>query len=278
MFHEKQWQLLKKSAALGKLSHAYLLVGPRGLGQESLAENLALLTNCQGEEKPCGRCPSCQEFKKNCHPDFLWREVTGNEDSQIDLIRELTAWLNLKPLLGKFKVAVVNRVENFSWPAQSALLKTLEEPPGQSLLVLITETGQVLPTIVSRTQVIRLFPLPQTGDSPDQDKSVLVDFLKSLTKDPVALFQKAKTLGEDRVASQLAVEKMANFLRIAFLSRLGIKKSPSELNDLLDQRTREFKTRQLKDFLAFSQQANYLLTRTNANPRLVLENLILKLF
>ena len=105
--YEKQWQFLKKSVELAKLSHAYLFSGKSQLGKRETAKEFSRLINCQSgnfKDRPCGKCQSCQEMQKNCHPDFLWLDTKKEAgDSEIESIRNLSQWLHLRAGLGDYK-------------------------------------------------------------------------------------------------------------------------------------------------------------------------------
>jgi DNA polymerase III delta prime subunit len=264
--NEKQWLFLKKSAQLGKLSHAYLFSGRSGLVKEETAREFAKVLNCQNQDfkaKPCGQCPSCTEFAKGLHPDFLWLEPEKEaEESQINLVRNLTGWLSLRPGLGGYKVAAINRLENFSFAAQSSLLKTLEEPAGQTVLIIISDYPDLLlPTIISRSQEIKFPPQPikQSED----------DFIKTAQVPLAAYFRRLKEVSENEEEAFKFLENLMAFSREEFLIKVGAKTKKGQSQISLVR---------LKNFLFAAEKTNYLLRRTNVNTRLALENLILNLF
>ncbi len=161
--HQKQWQFLKKSFKFSKVSHAYLFCGENGLGKKTIAKEFIKLLECQGEniEKPCEKCSSCLQIQKGFHPDLTIVEPIEGE-IKISQVRELSRILNLKPYAAPFKTAIIDGAEKMNQEAANALLKTLEEPSGQAVLILITEHPELLPkTIVSRAQMIKFFPLLQ---------------------------------------------------------------------------------------------------------------------
>lgn len=312
---EKQWKFLTKSAALGKLSHAYLFSGPDGLGKKTLVLKFSHLVNCQDADegkKPCGECPSCREFEKNCHPDFSWLESAekGVVENEADLIRELCRWLSLRPSLGKYKILVINQFETFSAAAQSALLKTLEEPPGNAIIILVSrQPDLILPTIVSRVQEIRFYPwtpaqirefLKELGTA--NQLAGQISFLSSgrpakalLLKEPAGLraekerltefvdlgagdlhevFRKIKIMSEDREEAAVQLEDWLNFLRFVFLSKIGAEKDFAwpEISQ-----KEIWPVEKMRNFLKAGQNTNFLLRRTNVSCQLALENLFLEL-
>jgi DNA polymerase-3 subunit delta' len=148
---------INTSLQQGRLPHALLIHAPPGVGAESLARWISQLALCAApEDVPCGSCVSCRLFIASNHPDLHW--VTRNEDAkqlQVDQIRELCEVFALKSYRGGRKVGVIAPADLMSANAANALLKTLEEPPPEGLLILIAERPSRLPaTIVSRCQRI----------------------------------------------------------------------------------------------------------------------------
>lgn len=160
--HQKQWHFLKKSAELGQISHAFLFFGQEQLGKKKIALEFIKLLNCQNalkDKKPCQICYSCQSIEKLQHLDLFFVEPRDRE-IQISQIRELTNRLSLRPFMSPFKAAIVDQAHSMSQEAQTALLKTLEEPKGNAVLILITEYPEMLfPTILSRVQKIKFYPV-----------------------------------------------------------------------------------------------------------------------
>ena len=162
-----QWavDLLAQHAAHDGLRHAYLFTGPPGIGRRTLALRLAQAVNCLKPPlpgQPCGACPACVRLSKMQHPDLTvtQAEQTGGT-LKVEQVRELQRSLSLAPYEARYRVALLLRFEEANPSAANALLKTLEEPPAQVLLLLTAESLEsLLPTIVSRCESIRLRPLP----------------------------------------------------------------------------------------------------------------------
>ncbi|MEG3640896.1 DNA polymerase III subunit delta' [Magnetococcus sp. PR-3] len=164
---------LTSAIAAGRLAHGLLFYGPAGVGKKSTVRALVQRTLCHevGEhalnasgtlpESGCGHCSSCARFDSGGHPDLLWLEKQdGRTQLLVDQVRDLTHFVALTPLLSNYKVAVIDEVSLMNASAANALLKTLEEPPAQSLIILTTQSpGALLPTIRSRCQAIRFVPL-----------------------------------------------------------------------------------------------------------------------
>jgi DNA polymerase-3 subunit delta' len=170
--HDWVVDMLNNSLAEEKVSHAYLFTGPPGIGKSTLALNLAQALLCEAKDKPCGECEPCRKTLKGIHPDvyvvdlrFQARLREEPEEDQtelrIDTIRSVTQEAGLKPFEARRKILIIPDAENLTTQASNALLKTLEEPPPHVVLLLTAaDTRLLLPTIVSRCQVLALRPVP----------------------------------------------------------------------------------------------------------------------
>lgn len=159
--HDRPIQILKRALAGGTLAHAYLFSGDEGLGKRMTARALAAAVNCpeRGPGGGCGTCPSCRKVAADSHPDVHLLVPDGAE-IKIDQVREVQSALSLCPFEGAKKVLIVDGAETMNDASANALLKTLEEPPGDTVIILVTPrpTG-LLPTIRSRCQEVRFLPL-----------------------------------------------------------------------------------------------------------------------
>jgi DNA polymerase-3 subunit delta' len=158
----KALTLLGRALHSGRLAHAYLFVGPDGVGKTTAALDLAAALLCQApqEDHACGTCPGCVKFRSGNHPDFLRIRPDGAA-IKIDQIRDLKRALNFSPFESKLRVVLLDEVHTMRREAGNSLLKVLEEPPGNNLLILVgNATGSILDTIVSRCQVIPFAALP----------------------------------------------------------------------------------------------------------------------
>ncbi len=157
---------LKTAIRKNRPAHAYIFAGPDGCGRSLLARNFAKALNCgYPSASPCGSCPSCVKIDNDTHPDVRWiRKDPDSREIKINQIREIEAGMILKPYEAAYKVFIIVEAERMNPAASNAFLKTLEEPPRDSVVVLITRKPQdLLPTIVSRSQVIRLRPADAYG-------------------------------------------------------------------------------------------------------------------
>jgi len=159
--HEWAVALLERSIVQGRLSHAYLFTGAAQVGKATLARAFAQALCCEcATGVPCGECRTCRRVAEGRYPDVQYLQATKNA-LQIDQVRALQADAALSPLEGRYRIFILREIEQATLPAANALLKTLEEPPPQVVLLLTSALrDRVLPTIVSRCQVIGLRPLP----------------------------------------------------------------------------------------------------------------------
>ncbi len=164
--HQKQWQLLKKTAELERIPHAILFAGERHLGKKTIALEFAKLINCSSNnflKKPCQTCKNCQDIEKRIHPDLILIGPQSQKgEIQISQIRDLILKFSLHPHSFYYKIAIISEAHLMNADAQNCFLKILEEPKGKSILILTTEYPEMLlPTIISRTQKIKFFGVPK---------------------------------------------------------------------------------------------------------------------
>ena len=155
-------QTLERSLAEGRLHHAYLFVGPAHLGKATLAVQLAQALNCDADTPPCGACPSCTRIAGGNHADVRFVSLGGNAASiGIDAVRDIINSAHLRPYEGRTRVFVVTEADLLTRDAANALLKVLEEPPDDVVLILVGHSaGNLLPTVRSRCQTFYFRPLP----------------------------------------------------------------------------------------------------------------------
>lgn len=143
---------LKNAIKQNKIAHAYLFCGPRGTGKTTMARLFAKALNCQeGVGHQCLNCDSCLKIASNDHPDVV--EIDAASNSTVDSVRDLIENVSYQPIMGRYKVYIIDEVHNMSNSAFNALLKTLEEPPSFVVFILATtEPQKIIPTILSRVQ------------------------------------------------------------------------------------------------------------------------------
>jgi len=154
-------ELVSRSLAANRLAHAYLFKGPGGVGKQLFARTLAAAINCTENDglKSCGHCGSCRKMEAGTHPDFL---LVSPEKGAIKIaqIRELIKKLSFAPYEATTRVVLVEDVHSMRQEAANSLLKTLEEPPKNNILILTADSaGNILQTILSRCQTIPFYPL-----------------------------------------------------------------------------------------------------------------------
>ena len=318
--HEWAVQMLRQHVAHQTQRHAYLFIGPQGVGRRTLALHLAQALNCPQPTAPgeaCGGCKSCKQMERMSHPDLaiLQAEQVGGT-LKVDQIRALQHNLSLSPYSAAYRVAILLRFEEANPNAANALLKTLEEPPSRVILVLTAESSErLMPTIVSRCEVLRLRPLPldvldqglQTLWGVPPQKATLIAHLSngrpgyalSLHNDPdllvkrstwlddqrqllnasiVERFAYAEDMVKDRESMRGAFAVWLSFWRDVMLCASGTSTPLSNLD-----RVEEIKNLTSHLDLASVQRTVSTLERTfdllerNVNPRLTVEVLMLDL-
>jgi len=181
---------LKKAIELDKVSHAYIISGEKYSGKEFIARIFAAALLCESDgEVPCGKCHSCRQALEDNNPDIIY--VTHEKPNVIgvdDIRTQINADINIKPYAGKKKIYIVNEAEKMNQQAQNALLKTFEEPPEYAVILLLTtNTQELLPTIISRAITLNMRPvrddvikkyLMQEKKVPDYKAEICVAFAR----------------------------------------------------------------------------------------------------
>ena len=245
--HQKQWEFLKKSAELGRLPHALLFYGQKGLGKKALAIEFSKFL-----------------IKEISPPDFILIEPQGKE-IQIVQIRSLMQKLSFKPYLADFKIAVLDKAHLMTQESQNCFLKFLEEPTDKTYLILITEyPAMLLPTILSRVQKLRFFPAK--GFENEDNKELISDLVKMSGSDLASRFQYAKNISAEDLKETL--DTWLRYFRRIFINRL----TGQEVKDFS-----RYSLSKLKDIIRHIQSTKFLISFTNTNPRLALEILLIEL-
>ncbi len=161
--HQHIIDQLQRTVASDRIAGAYLFVGPTGVGKETIARYFARLIFCQQDAQPptvCGACLACRKVDSGNHPDLGFIRPEGSL-LRIGQIRELQKQIVYEPFEARRKVYILTDVERMNAEAENCLLKTLEEPPAASVLILLTSNIQVLlPTTRSRCQILQFHPMP----------------------------------------------------------------------------------------------------------------------
>lgn len=283
--HQTKWQFLIKSAELGKLPHALLFTGQEKLGKKTLAVRFAKLL--LGED-----------IEKRQHPDFIFVSPIEKE-IQIDQIRELIWKLSLKPSLAPLKIAIIDQAHCLNQEAQNCFLKTLEEPKDKSLIILITETPELLlPTIISRSEIIKFYPVPKLEiENYLREKKIFqekeIELISEISqgKPGVAIdfLNEPKKMKErlKRINELIKLTQSSLLSRFKYAEEISKNNNSKEILNIWLYYFRENLFSKMKqgvrqlasdiDRLREIQKINFLISTTNINPRLALEILMLKL-
>ena len=153
---------LRRSAASGRSSHAYLFLGGAGAGKRLIANTFAKALQCEGEKRPCDSCKSCHAFNHGNHPDVIYFQPLKNGKTYTieDVREQLLETVDLKPFQYEKKIYIIEKADTLNIQSQNALLKTLEEPPAHAVFLFLAERAEAfLPTILSRVVVMKIRPL-----------------------------------------------------------------------------------------------------------------------
>ncbi|MBI2450546.1 MAG: hypothetical protein HYV47_03350 [Candidatus Nealsonbacteria bacterium] len=234
-------QLLKKAAELGRIPHALLFYGQNN--EEKMAVALEFVKIVNGVKA-----------LNKANPDLVLIEPDQEKEIEISKIRELQSKLSLKSYSSPFKAVIINQAHYLNQEAQSAFLKLLEEPKGETIFILITEyPEQLLPTILSRTERLRFY----SGQRHNLSKEEAENISKIAGSDLNKRFQYVKSLADDSQNLKKVLEKWLNYYREAILTNPNQPKILKLLKTL--------------------QNIHHLISTTNVSPRLALEILMLEI-
>lgn len=151
----------KRAYENNRVSHAYIITGPDGIGKSIMGMFMASTILCRGENKPCGKCDACVKISHGNHPDVKLISPRGRSIG-VDYIRELIEEIYTKPYEGDKKVVLIKNSDSITVQGQNAILKTLEEPSKETTIIMLVENiNSILPTIQSRCQILRLGRIPE---------------------------------------------------------------------------------------------------------------------
>jgi len=283
--HQKQWHYLKNIVDSGNIPHALIFSGQEKLGKKTIAfEFLSLLLN--------------QDCRK--HPDLVIIEPVESE-IKIAQIRELNWKISLKPYSAPFKVVILDQSHLMNAEAQNCFLKTLEEPRGKSVLILITEYPERLfPTIISRCQIIKFYPVEKKeiedylkGQGIEEELKTMVQFSQGRPGIVMDFLANPEIMKERQTLIKDLIEIIGSHLSFRFQY---IKSLPEEVNlgeilnvwlvffreilisKLSGQDTfPQYSFLKIKNILNRIQNIIYLLSTTNVNSKLALEMIMLEL-
>lgn len=255
--HDRPVAILKRALNNNALAHAYLFSGESGIGKRLTALSLAAAVNCSARSRDggCGVCSSCRRIASGNHPDVSVL-APETDEIKIDQIRAVQEVLALKAFEGSRKVLIVDGAEAMNDAAANAFLKTLEEPPGDSLIILLTAMPQsLLPTIRSRCQELKFQPLPRRLIAEALQKQRGISeadawFLAALSRGSIG-----KALGMDVDAEREARQQFTEFIfQLKSLRRhdvLGLAEDAAKDREKFE-RLIELGAEQCRDMLVFA--------------------------
>lgn len=226
---------LKGAIASGRLAHAYLFCGPRGVGKTSCARIFARTINClspTADGEACGECESCRAIDRG--NSFNLMELDAASNNSVDDIRAVTEQVNIPPQVGKYRVFIIDEVHMLSSQAFNAFLKTLEEPPAYVIFILATtEKHKVIPTILSRCQIYDFkritindmvdhlaYVASQEGIEADRRAlGVIARKADGAMRDALSIFDQVATSSQGHLTYEAAVENL-NVLDYDYFFRL----------------------------------------------------------
>jgi DNA polymerase-3 subunit delta' len=309
--YERNIALLRRSLETGKLAHAYLFYGIDGSGMKETALALVEAIFCNGNDG-CGECSSCRKVAGLNHPDLHIVQPDG-AFIKIDQIRKLQKELSYRPFEAPKKACIIEDADNMNISAANAFLKTLEEPSGDAILILMTtHVDAVIPTILSRCQQLRFPSLPtetiaaqlrEMGTDHDsariaaalaggsverakeivegdwlQERKSLLEKLAALSPEGVIqLFAAAEESAKDKEGALHLVDLLNVFWRDVLLIQTGTPEIVnSDLAPLITGLSKRNSLERVIEKLESIARARQSLTR-NANPRLAIEVLLMAL-
>lgn len=193
---------IKNAVQLNKISHAYMICGEKGMGKKLVADRFSMLLQCEGEgEKPCMECRACKQAMGKNNPDIKWVYHEKPNTISVEEAREqLVNDIAIKPYSSKYKIYIIDEAEKMSVAAQNAILKTIEEPPEYGIIMILTQSKEMmLETIQSRCVLLEMRPV-QKNDFKNyfQSKMKVPDYeIDSLLEFSAGNIGKAKSMVEN---------------------------------------------------------------------------------
>lgn len=333
--HKKQWNFLRKKFESDQLAHAYLFSGEEKIGKRTLAKEFVKLINCTYskyndrqnlsiKEKFCGQCENCKSIEKENFPDLLVVKSENSADSlreeadkieiKISQIREALNFLNYKSYYGSFKTVIIDGAEKMNQEAQSCFLKTLEEPKGKTILILISSHSEMLSaTIQSRCQIIKFYSVDQKDienhlvkigakekiaytlasfcqrkpgmavdlflnpEKLEKEQKTLQELVKVINSDLAEKFQYTKKINLDVNNLKGVFEILQRYLRhLLFLKTGAVNLTPKDYFPEPAGNFKNYSVSKIKEVLKLLEILNTQIALTNASPKLALEILLME--
>jgi DNA polymerase-3 subunit delta' len=314
---DRQINILKNAVKRGTVAHAYLFTGIPGIGKRSTAIAMAKALNCKTTTGDfCSSCTSCKKIEHTTHPDIHWIEPEGDY-IKIDQIRRMQEQISYTLYEGKHKVVILNKIERLNPQSSNCLLKTLEEPPPHTTLILLTSAPyQILSTLRSRCQRLMFQPLPieliakllqeKGGDENDklnliaslaggslgkaiqwmeagalQEREELFEKINHLNKCFITeIFDLAASLGEDKAGLLKRLELLKLWIRDLLIFKATDQSRYLINRDLVKKVTTlasQLSWSNLFKKAAIVDEVQSALL-SNVNPRLAMETMLLKFY
>ncbi len=287
--HQKQKNLLNRFVISKNIPHALLFSGPSMVGKKSLAIEFVKALNCEQGNRACGSCASCKQIHLGTHPD-VYTVYPENGEIRINKIEEVIKMVSFKSSFSKYKAVIIDDAHLMNIQTQNSILKTLEEPLGDTVIILVTEYPfLLLPTITSRTFQIRFsfvsdndmssilkenkdLKLISSGrpglvvnyvNNPEkikEEQKRRKDFFDIINSSIPFRFTKIKEISKDENITEL-LGSWINYLREEMVKKINQEKDTSKLLGVIEE---------VEDVILLSM-------RTNTNLQLALEKIIIKL-
>lgn len=288
-------EMFRRAAARGRLAHAYLLIGPAGCGKEEFARLFAQAMLCRrtGETElaACGECPGCKQVLAGMHPDLLTVGLPeGKSELPIDLFvgsaerrgkEGLCYEFSLKPMMAGRRIAIISDADAMNEASANALLKTLEEPPEQSILILMAEEMErLLTTIKSRCQIVYFASRPDQGKQELPEEQELRRQARGLFNKPplervplasevIKLIETAgKETSAQREAAQIIFEAAIEAIRNQLIAECGIEEGNLRRWPAGNGEEPE-RLERLAEMIEVTLQASYQISRYASIPLIV---------
>ena len=295
--HKKQWDFLKKKFELGQLAHAYLFSGEEKIGKRTLAKEFVKLINClyhkfDGrefcgmKEKSLEQCQNCKMIEKEAYPDLLVVKSVDSESSiknekdmmEIDIsqMRKVNNFLSYTSYYGGCKTVIIDNAELMNQEAQNCFLKTLEEPKGKTIIILITKNSELLlPTIVSRCQTFAFSPAQKYAQS-KEEQGKLQELLGIINSELAIKFQHAKKVNLEGENFNTILKILQRYFRNTMLEKIGvIKKQPA--NNQAVSVAEGYTLKKFKKIITLIETLHMQSMVSNINSKLALEVLLMEI-
>ena len=253
--HKKQREFLEKKHKLNQLSHAYLFTGAEGIGKKTLALEFAELIGC--------RFPDLLVIK-SINSESSIKNKKDSLEIDIGQVRDALNFLSYKSYNGGFKVVIVDDAERMNVEAQNCFLKTLEEPKGNTLIILVSsKPDMLLPTIFSRCQTLKFFrpkDLPKNVERQEKEEEILKELIPIINSNLADKFKYVKSIDFEEQDLREILEVMQRYFRKLLMAEIEAGKPVGKIKNIIN----------------LIEDLNSKFLFTNANPKLALEILLME--